>query len=548
MTLKKKLLAGFLTCTAILLFVGAIGIFGIEKLNSSLDAVSKNRLPSIDNLGVINEAQAAVKAACRSLLIPDLAADRVENQRKYIAQAFERADAAWKVYEPLEQTPEEAVLWKKFVGEWERWKNDVRTFTAMSEAYRKKGSKEDYAKALKFELTTATASFRAAEETLGKIIDLNGKIAQQERMSGDKTASSARITLVLALILGALAAVTLALLITRGILRQLGGDPTEVSDIATKVAGGDLAVHVAVADGDTRSVMAAMNSMVLSLRELISETVSISSGIAAASAQLHATSEQIATAAEEVASQTSTVATASEEMSATSLDIARNCTFAAENSKKTSDSADFGASIVQETISGMEKIADRVMQTAMTIGTLGTRSEQIGEIIGTIEDIADQTNLLALNAAIEAARAGEQGRGFAVVADEVRALAERTTKATREISEMIKSIQSETKAAVRAMEEGVNEVEKGASSSMKSGEALQEILSQIGEVTMQINQIATASEEQTATTTEITSNIQQITDVIHQSANGAEETSAAAAQLAEQAQYLQDLVGKFRIA
>lgn len=548
MTLKKKLLAGFLTCTAILLFVGAIGIFGIEKLNSSLDAVSKNRLPSIDNLGVINEAQAAVKAACRSLLIPDLAADRVENQRKYIAQAFERADAAWKVYEPLEQTPEEAVLWKKFVGEWERWKNDVRTFTAMSEAYRKKGSKEDYAKALKFELTTATASFRAAEETLGKIIDLNGKIAQQERMSGDKTASSARITLVLALILGALAAVTLALLITRGILRQLGGDPTEVSDIATKVAGGDLAVHVAVADGDTRSVMAAMNSMVLSLRELISETVSISSGIAAASAQLHATSEQIATAAEEVASQTSTVATASEEMSATSLDIARNCTFAAENSKKTSDSADFGASIVQETISGMEKIADRVMQTAMTIGTLGTRSEQIGEIIGTIEDIADQTNLLALNAAIEAARAGEQGRGFAVVADEVRALAERTTKATREISEMIKSIQSETKAAVRAMEEGVNEVEKGASSSMKSGEALQEILSQIGEVTMQINQIATASEEQTATTTEITSNIQQITDVIHQSANGAEETSAAAAQLAEQAQHLQDLVGKFRIA
>lgn len=548
MTLKKKLLAGFLTCTAILLFVGAIGIFGIEKLNSSLDAVSKNRLPSIDSLGTIYEAQTAVKAACRTLLIPDLAADRVENQRKYIAQAFERADAAWKVYEPLEQTPEEAVLWKKFVGEWDRWKNDVRAFTAMSEAYRKKGSKEDYAKALKFELTTATASFRAAEETLGKIIDLNGKIAQQERMSGDKTASRARMTLVLALILGALAAVTLALLITRGILRQLGGDPTEVSDIATKVAGGDLAVHVAVADGDTHSVMAAMNSMVQSLRELISETVSISSGIAAASAQLHATSEQIATAAEEVASQTSTVATASEEMSATSLDIARNCTFAAENSKKTSDSADFGASIVQETISGMEKIADRVMQTAMTIGTLGTRSEQIGEIIGTIEDIADQTNLLALNAAIEAARAGEQGRGFAVVADEVRALAERTTKATREISEMIKSIQSETKAAVRAMEEGVSEVEKGASSSMKSGEALQEILSQIGEVTMQINQIATASEEQTATTTEITSNIQQITDVIHQSANGAEETSAAAAQLAEQAQHLQDLVGKFRIA
>jgi methyl-accepting chemotaxis protein len=235
-------------------------------------------------------------------------------------------------------------------------------------------------------------------------------------------------------------------------------------------------------------------------------------------------------------------------MSSTSSDIAANCTRAAETSCQTSDSASAGASVVKETILGMDKIAERVKQTADTIDALGARSEQIGEIVGTIEDIADQTNLLALNAAIEAARAGDQGRGFAVVADEVRALAERTTRATKEIGDMIKAIQSETRDAVHAMEEGVREVEKGAVSSHKSGESLQEILEYIAEVNLQISQIATAAEQQTATVNEITRNIQEVTDVVHQSARGAEETSAAAAQLAEQAQHLTSLVGRFNVA
>jgi methyl-accepting chemotaxis protein len=194
----------------------------------------------------------------------------------------------------------------------------------------------------------------------------------------------------------------------------------------------------------------------------------------------------------------------------------------------------------------MQRISDRVKNSAKTVESLGARSDQIGEIVATIEDIADQTNLLALNAAIEAARAGEQGRGFAVVADEVRALAERTTKATREIGEMIKSVQQETRSAVGVMEEGVTEVEIGTSEAARSGDALQEILSQISSVTMQVSQMATAAEQQTATTSEISGNIHQITEVLQETAGLARTSTSAANCLKQLAEKIQVDVRKFR--
>jgi len=153
-----------------------------------------------------------------------------------------------------------------------------------------------------------------------------------------------------------------------------------------------------------------------------------------------------------------------------------------------------------------------------------------------------------LNAAIEAARAGEQGRGFAVVADEVRALAERTTKATKEISKTIRFIQLETQNAVTLMHEEVREAERGTVEAAKSGDALKDILNQVNLVTMQVSQIATAAEQQTATTGEISGNIQQITDVVHETAKGAHESAEAAGRLAEMARELQVMVSLFKVA
>lgn len=338
--------------------------------------------------------------------------------------------------------------------------------------------------------------------------------------------------------------IVIAWIITGSVTKPL----KEVVGISGKIANGDLTVSVIGGSKDeTGQVLEAMRIMVENLRSIIGQVSSTSTQVASAASQLHSTAERIATGTEEVVAQAGTVATAGEEMSATSGDIAQNCQMAAEGAQRASLSARNGAMVVEKTVAVMGLISDRVQESAKTVESLGARSDQIGAIIGTIEDIADQTNLLALNAAIEAARAGEQGRGFTVVADEVRALAERTTRATREIGEMIKAIQSETKNAVVAMEQGVIQVEAGTVEASKSGGALIEILEQISDVTQQVNQIATAAEEQTATTSEISSNMQQITEVVQQTSLGAHESAAAAAQLSGNAEELQRLVRQFKL-
>ncbi|OGU01035.1 MAG: chemotaxis protein [Geobacteraceae bacterium GWC2_48_7] len=320
-----------------------------------------------------------------------------------------------------------------------------------------------------------------------------------------------------------------------------------LKDIAS--GEGDLSQRLEVQGNDELGQAAHwLNEFIEKLNRTLTGVSGTSQTLASATYQLNNTADQMATSAEEVAAQASSVATASEEMAATSNDIANNCHLAAESAQLAANTTQKGFDVVKFTVDGIRQRGEKTRQDAKAIASLGERSDQIGAIVATIEDIADQTNLLALNAAIEAARAGEMGRGFAVVADEVRALAERTTRATKEISEMIRAIQQETRQAILSMEEGVRGTEKGAAEAAGLETALMEILAQVNSVTMQVSQIATAAEEQTATTSEITNNIHKISDVIEGTSKGAMDTAAASESLSRLGDELKHLMGHFRLA
>ncbi|MBW7956348.1 MAG: type IV pili methyl-accepting chemotaxis transducer N-terminal domain-containing protein [Deltaproteobacteria bacterium] len=281
---------------------------------------------------------------------------------------------------------------------------------------------------------------------------------------------------------------------------------------------------------------------------LIGKIAETSSHLASASEELSVSAAQMSEGAGRQSSQTTQVATAMEEMNATVIEVARNSQQVSESAKAAQEIALEGGSIVSNAISAMMEVARATRATSDTIKSLDRSSEDIGTIISVINDIADQTNLLALNAAIEAARAGEQGRGFAVVADEVRKLAERTTKATKEISGMISAIQGETGKAVSAMSDGSKKVENGVSLANSAGSALKQIVTGVENVTDRIAHIATSAEEQSSTADEIARNMDSIAEVARSNAYAIEEVTKATNEMARLAGDLNELVSHFRVS
>jgi len=241
------------------------------------------------------------------------------------------------------------------------------------------------------------------------------------------------------------------------------------------------------------------------------------------------------------------VVTTINDMSSTVLQVSDNSNRAAEAARQAAETARQGGAIVDETLGKMRNIADSVRGTAQKMEELGKSSDQIGRIIEVIDEIADQTNLLALNAAIEAARAGEQGRGFAVVADEVRKLAERTTSATKQIAQMIKSVQDETKIAVTAMESGTKQVEEGVKSTVQAGDSLRQIIQMAEQVGEMITHIATAATEQSSASDQVHANMDQIAKLVKDSAAGAQQSAKACQDLSGLALDLQKMVGNFKL-
>lgn len=545
MSIKMRLMMMLLVACLSVVAAGGIGLYSLRGCNAQLEALYKERMSKImlisDIMSLMRDNRIQLLLALQhdpgNITIAKLHDHPLHMHFEVVEKNIVAVSEAWNAFSQLRTGEEGKRLADDFAAKRLKFvKEGLLPVKAAIEA-------GNYTDATELTLKNINPLFKPADEA-AKVL-YNQQIKQAKAAYEDAQSGYRRNFVLVGV--GMLIAIVASLTLGLAILRSVSCATQALLTASKAMANGDLTARTTLKTNDELGEVArSFDQMADIFADLISHVTSSATQVAVAAEQVLGTAEQIATGAEEVAAQSATVATAGEEMAATSSDIARNCQGAADGAHIAAETTRKGFEVVKHTVSGIRGRGVKTQENAQIVSTLGERSDQIGAIVATIEDIADQTNLLALNAAIEAARAGEMGRGFAVVADEVRALAERTTKATKEISDMIRTIQAETRQAIISMEDGVKGTQQGAAEAELLEGALQDILHRVSDVTDQINQIATAAEEQTATTSEISNNMMQITDVVQSTALGAHESATAARILSENAQKLQLLVGKFR--
>jgi len=317
--------------------------------------------------------------------------------------------------------------------------------------------------------------------------------------------------------------------------------------ITNKLAGGDINVEITEGTNDEMGFLkTALKELSKNLTRIVCEIKDVSTTVASSSEEVSFTTTQITSSIDDQAKQIEQSATAIMQVSQSIIEVAKNAANASNAAKESVDIAGQGKSVVEKTVASMQNIAENVERSSVTIGDLGDSSKQIGDIINVINDIAGQTNLLALNAAIEAARAGEQGRGFAVVADEVRKLAEKTAKATDEITEMIKKIQRETEMSVQGMMQNKEEAEEGVKMANQAKESLDKIVHASETCLGMVHSIAAATEEQSSAIEEVSTTMENVANVFGSSSESVTQINTSTNDLARIAGELRGLVSWFK--
>ena len=376
------------------------------------------------------------------------------------------------------------------------------------------------------------------------LADRSNKLTLSQTVVRDTDAAHAKNLLLLATTLALIFGLVAAWAITRQITLPLN----QTLQVAERVASGDLSHNLTSERQDELGqLQRAMQSMTVGLRELIGGISDGVTQIASAAEQLSAVTEQTSAGVNSQKVETDQVATAMNEMAATVQEVARNAEEASEAALVADQQAREGDKVVGEAIAQIERLATEVGNSTDAMGHLQRESDKIGSVLDVIKSVAQQTNLLALNAAIEAARAGEAGRGFAVVADEVRSLAQRTQKSTEEIEELIVGLQSGTQQVATIMDNSRGLTGSSVELTRRAGSALANITRTVSTIQAMNLQIATAAEQQSAVAEEINRSVLNVRDISEQTSSASEETAASSAELARLGIYLQTLVGRFRI-
>ncbi len=539
LALAKKLAAAFGLCTLITLGVGAVGMSGLKSLNALLDEVLSNNLRSITQL---NDAKSNVIGHNRDLfrLVSMTYANAPQaDQERILASLRSNQEGAEKPFADYRATPLEAdekAAGDEFEGDWKAYLSGVDTVLARLAA-------KDPNAAYQLLNDQVQPLYRKTMASFKIMVESN-------KRQGNEAGTAARVTygqafwlLVGGVLLAVLSAVILGIFITRMIAAPIRAAVSS----AERVAQGDLTRPIQSTRRDEAGqLLQALGTMQRSLKDTVQQMAGASSQLATAAEELHAVTEETSRGQVRQHDEVQQAATAVNEMTAAVEEVARNAVSTSTASQETSREAQLGREQVRQAAQAMTVMTAELGDSTHKVQTLEGQIREIGQVLEVIRGIAEQTNLLALNAAIEAARAGEQGRGFAVVADEVRALAHRTQGSTGEIERMMNAVRGSAEEAVNAMHKSQTLADDTQQRANRAGEALERITEGVARIEERNLVIASAAEEQAQVAREVDRNLVNIQDLSTQTATGAQQTAASSQELSRLATSFQGLVAQFR--
>ena len=536
MSIGKKLTIGFGVIVAMMVIVLALAFINMKRADNTADRVIKFNVAKIEKA---NEVIKSIDQIFYSIAIIMLTQDSgvVEEQKKVLAEKRKEQLAGFEEIQKMEQTEKGKALIDECKSMAMKGKEANNKAAELSKA----GNREE---AMAVYVKEARPYGLKNIEALEKLVALQHDEMITAHGNALKASSFYRLLLVVFGLLVIGFAVAVAIVLNRSITVPLA----EGVRVADRLAKGELNVNIVVDRKDeVGKLLRSMENMIHTWKGVVGQITSTAANLSSAATELSASAEQMSKGSGIQAERASVVATSSEEMSQTVLDVAKNASSISQSAEETARTAREGETIVNRAVKEVKEIAFTVTDSSEFVRSLGERSKQIGEIVGVINDIADQTNLLALNAAIEAARAGEQGRGFAVVADEVRKLAERTANATSEIGTMIRSVQEEVGKAVEIMANATSKVDHGVRLSEEAGHSLAAIVKSVDGLQTIMHQIASATEEMSTTSEEISKEIEQIAGISRETSSSSEETAQASGELSKLSVTLENIVKEFKL-
>ena len=526
----------FAVMALIVMLVGCLSLLQMQRMNDNATRVEQEWVPSILVLNDMNREFLRVRAQTLRLFV-NRDEQSIRSAEQSLGQIKGQLSEAQERYRKLISSQAEQAIFDRYLSAQNEYLREQSKFVELS----RQDKLEEGRAVVNGELNGHASE---AAQALQDLTELNKKGAMTSIAEGHAVFVAAINWVVIFIVLAVVLTIVLALILTRSIVKPL----SEAVAVARTVASGDLSTNIHVEGSDEPAqLLEALKSMQQSLRSTIQHIADSSSQLASASEELHAVTEDTNRGLHQQNNEIEQAATAVNEMTSAVDEVARNAVSTSEASRESERTAQRGRDQVLRTVNSISSLAENVTSTASEVGDLADKIRDISKVLDVIRAIAEQTNLLALNAAIEAARAGEQGRGFAVVADEVRLLAQRTQQSTQEIEQMIGGIRQGTDHAVSAMQGSNTLAHATLELAQSAGQALDEITRSITEINERNLLIASASEEQASVTREVDRNLVNIRDLSLQSSAGANQTSASSQELSRLAIDLNGLVSKFRL-